>query len=45
LKAKTIFVLETGIERFAETAKYNQQYSVPSIELIKWLIEHKPLRL
>jgi len=41
LKAKTIFVLETGIERFAETAKYNQQYSVPSIELIKWLIEHK----
>ena len=41
LKENTIFVLETGIEQFAETAKYNQQYSVPSIELIKWLIERK----
>jgi kynurenine formamidase len=35
----TIFVLETGIEKYSNTKEYNLKYSVPSMELVDWLIE------
>lgn len=35
-----IFVLATGIERFAETHDYNFKFPVPSFELLKWLISN-----
>jgi kynurenine formamidase len=41
IEENMIFVLETGIERYMETAEYNTRYPVPSIELIQFLIENK----
>jgi len=36
-----IFVLATGIEKHAETSKYNELYPFPSKELVEWLISKK----
>jgi arylformamidase len=36
-----IFLMATGIEAFAETREYNLLYTVPSEELIRWLISKK----
>ncbi|MFW6138283.1 MAG: cyclase family protein [Spirochaetota bacterium] len=41
LEEGAIFVLETGIERYAETKKYNELYPVPSEKLVDWLVEKK----
>jgi len=39
LEENRIFVLETGIQKFAETRKYNEVFPVPSEELCKWLLD------
>ena len=36
-----IFVLETGIQRYAETRQYNERYPSPSQDLCEWLISKK----
>ena len=41
LEENHIFVLETGIEKFAETAKYSEAFPVPSDDLLSFLIEKK----
>jgi arylformamidase len=41
LEEDTIFVVATGIERYAETAEYNKRFPVPSEELLQWLIDRK----
>jgi kynurenine formamidase len=41
LENDEIFVIETGIGKFAETEKYNQLYPWPSIALLKMLISKK----
>jgi kynurenine formamidase len=38
LQENTIFVLETGLQQFEETRKYNDVFAVPSDELCQWLI-------
>jgi len=41
LEEDTIFVMETGIEKFMETNLYNEVFPIPSEKLIKWLISKK----
>jgi arylformamidase len=41
LKEDHIFVLETGIEKYAETRQYNEIYPFPSEEFTDWLISKK----
>lgn len=41
LDENMIFVLETGIQQYAETRQYNECYPVPSLELCEWLISKK----
>jgi len=41
LKENHIFVLETGIEKYAESNKYNEIFPFPSEELVDWLISKK----
>lgn len=36
-----IFVLETGIQRYAETRQYNECYPTPAKDLCEWLIRKK----
>ena len=41
LKEDTIFVLETGIEKYAESSQYIEIFPVPSKEVVDWLISKK----
>lgn len=41
LEQNQIFVLETGIEKYAETARYNEKFPVPADDLLKFLIDKK----
>ena len=41
LDENMIFVLETGIGKFEETAEYNKVYPIPSEELLDYLINRK----
>jgi arylformamidase len=41
LEDDMIFVLETGIEKFAETREYNELFPVPSDELLHYLVSKK----
>lgn len=41
LKEDYIFVLETGIEKYAEIRQYNEIFPVPSKEVVDWLISKK----
>jgi kynurenine formamidase len=41
LEEDQIFILETGIEKFAETKRYNEKYPFPSEEVVNWLINKK----
>jgi len=41
LEEDQIFILETGIEKFAETKLYNEKYPFPSEEVVNWLINKK----
>lgn len=41
LKEDYIFVMETGIGRYAETKQYNEIFPFPSKEVINWLISQK----
>ena len=41
LENDMIFVLETGIEKYGETRKYNELFPVPSDELLHYLIGKK----
>ncbi len=36
-----IFVMETGIQRYAETRQYNELYPTPAKDLSEWLISKK----
>ncbi len=36
-----IFILETGIEKYAESSKYNEIFPFPSKKVIDWLISKK----
>lgn len=41
LNEDTIFVLETGIEQYAESSQYVERFPVPSKEVVDWLISKK----
>jgi arylformamidase len=41
IKEGDIFVLETGIEKYAETKKYNEIFPVPSKEVVDWLVSKR----
>jgi len=41
LEEDTIFVMETGIEKFMDTNLYNEVFPIPSEKLIRWLISKK----
>jgi arylformamidase len=41
LEEGSIFVLSTGIERYAETPKYNRSFPLPAPDLFQWLVEKK----
>lgn len=41
IEKDSIFIFHTGIEKYSNKKEYNYNYSVPSIELIEWLIENK----
>ena len=41
LEEDQIFILATGIEKFAETKRYNEKYPFPSEEVVNWLINKK----
>jgi arylformamidase len=41
LEPETIFILETGIERYSEKKEYNELFPVPSQDLLESLIEYK----
>jgi arylformamidase len=41
LREGHIFVMETGIEKYAETRQYNEIFPVPSKEVVEWLISKK----
>lgn len=41
LQENQIFVLETGIEKYAETKQYNELFPYPSKEVVEWLINKK----
>jgi len=41
MEENQIFILETGIERYAETSKYNELYPYPTKELVEWFINKK----
>jgi len=40
LNGAEIFVMQTGIEQFAETREYNYTYPIPSIDLLEWLVKN-----
>ena len=40
LQDASIFVMQTGIERFSETREYNYKYPIPSFELLDWLLKN-----
>jgi kynurenine formamidase len=40
LSSANIFIMQTGIEQFAETQYYNYKYPIPSIELLEWLTQN-----
>jgi len=40
LQGTRIFIMQTGIEHFAETSDYNYKYPIPSIDLLEWLIQN-----
>lgn len=41
LEENQIFIMETGIEKYAETKQYNEIFPYPSKEVIEWLISKK----
>ncbi len=41
LEENQIFVLATGIEKYAETARYNEHFPVPADDLLNFLIDKK----
>jgi arylformamidase len=41
LNENHIFVMETGIEKYAETKQYNEIFPFPSKEVVDWLITKK----
>jgi kynurenine formamidase len=41
LEENQIFVIETGIGKYAETARYNEQFPVPADDLLDFLIDKK----
>lgn len=41
IEEDSIFVMETGIEKFGETKLYNEVFPIPSEELIEWVINKK----
>jgi kynurenine formamidase len=40
LDGAKIFIMQTGIEHFAENQDYNYKYPIPSIELLDWLVQN-----
>jgi arylformamidase len=41
LEEGSIFILSTGIERYAETPEYNRRFPLPSLDLLQWLVDKK----
>jgi arylformamidase len=37
----SIFVVSTGIERYADTREYNRRFPVPATDLLEWLVDRK----